>query len=487
MMTSKNLRIRAIAGRSLSALAAVLIALSTFPGCIEPPTFIAADGQGELPFEVVQTEVTDVAPFIEVTDVAEVSDVAVTDKGEGDSAPPDSDSGSDAPPEVVVPACSLDEECEDTNSCTSNRCEVGTCVAVPTNVGGGCDDGFACTVSDSCNAQGVCAGTIVVCDDGNPCTDDSCDPISGACMAPPGIDGQPCSQGLSCVEMCTAGVCGCGCPAADSLTLTFGSEVVPMTGTVVLNPFGDSYDTEFVSMPALGPLLCPADWVSTSGTPDQLGGYPTHIVWTRPCVAADAFSAAAVQYANAGGSYWHAKDAGLLSAGSKIQAVVAGATAEQALPGLHVVSVEPTSGACVMTQEVSLRANFPEETHMFLALSSTEPMRVERVELKVGDNPVAILTSPLDYHQGLVPAAGDVATMTVVNPCGGPITDALFGTATIQSWGITERSGTLWSVGFSGQTLGAMSIYDATLVSAGTCVDGSRTSVLSIVHVEHSL
>jgi predicted acyltransferase (DUF342 family) len=41
-----------------------------------------------------------------------------------------------------------------------------------------CDDRNACTGADTC-AAGICGGTPLRCDDGNVCTDDSCDPTTG--------------------------------------------------------------------------------------------------------------------------------------------------------------------------------------------------------------------------------------------------------------------------------------------------------------------
>jgi hypothetical protein len=65
---------------------------------------------------------------------------------------------------------------------------------------GGCDDGDPCTI-DTCNA-GVCIHTIAAgyscADDGNPCTFDQCD-NTGACVHPPKTgyscadDGNPCT------------------------------------------------------------------------------------------------------------------------------------------------------------------------------------------------------------------------------------------------------------------------------------------------------
>ncbi|HXU12100.1 MAG TPA: hypothetical protein VN898_09060, partial [Candidatus Binatia bacterium] len=74
-------------------------------------------------------------------------------------------------------------ECDDRNACTrGERCAVATdgaigCQAPSRN----CDDGLPCT-TDSCDPiTGDCVHAAVSCDDGNPCTVDACDPQTGAC------------------------------------------------------------------------------------------------------------------------------------------------------------------------------------------------------------------------------------------------------------------------------------------------------------------
>ena len=73
--------------------------------------------------------------------------------------------------------------CDDGNSCTVGSCNgVDGCSFAP--VDGPCDDDNVCTENDAC-ADGLCtAGTAVVCDDGDPCTKDTCDPVGG-CQSEP--------------------------------------------------------------------------------------------------------------------------------------------------------------------------------------------------------------------------------------------------------------------------------------------------------------
>jgi hypothetical protein len=72
-----------------------------------------------------------------------------------------------------------------------------------------CDDGDPCT-TDSCNAVGGCQHAPVVCNDGDACTTDSCNPLTGQCQYAP----LSCDDGNACngVETCSAGACVPGTP-----------------------------------------------------------------------------------------------------------------------------------------------------------------------------------------------------------------------------------------------------------------------------------
>jgi hypothetical protein len=75
--------------------------------------------------------------------------------------------------------------CTDGNACTINdRCAAGVCVGTVEADGTACTDGDACTDPDVC-MQGVClSGGPLVCDDGNACTIDSCQPDVGCVFSP---------------------------------------------------------------------------------------------------------------------------------------------------------------------------------------------------------------------------------------------------------------------------------------------------------------
>ena len=92
-------------------------------------------------------------------------------------------------------------ECDDDNPCTKDVCLLdGGCAHE--NIAGGCSDGDACTLDDSCE-EGVCVGgPAMACDDGNPCTADACK--QGKCLSAPQDapcdDGNACTDGDSCIE-----------------------------------------------------------------------------------------------------------------------------------------------------------------------------------------------------------------------------------------------------------------------------------------------
>ena len=97
--------------------------------------------------------------------------------------------------------------CTDANPCTLSKCDPvnGSCVAKPGNLP--CDDGNACSEGDGC-ADGICKPkTFILCDDGQLCTDDSCNTATGKCVFAPTT--KPCNDGSKCTanDLCTSGSC----------------------------------------------------------------------------------------------------------------------------------------------------------------------------------------------------------------------------------------------------------------------------------------
>jgi hypothetical protein len=118
--------------------------------------------------------------------------------------------------------------CDDGNACTTDVCKPESgCVYTPNE--GPCED------TDPCTDTGLCKGVVCllpdkVCpDDGDPCTDDVCDPGSGECGVPI-EDGGACEDGLPCTvfEVCVEGSCEgdpfepCTDPSAKTLCVLSG-------------------------------------------------------------------------------------------------------------------------------------------------------------------------------------------------------------------------------------------------------------------------
>jgi hypothetical protein len=154
--------------------------------------------------------------------------------------------------------------CDDGNACTlSDTCQGGTCRAgdavrceasdqchaggtcnpstgVCSNPikenGAACNDGNACTLSDTCQS-GTCAGSNpVTCTAPDAChAAGTCDPQSGTCSTPPPLaDGSPCSDDNACTagDVCQTGTCVAGspvtCAASDQCHLAGTCD--PQTG-----------------------------------------------------------------------------------------------------------------------------------------------------------------------------------------------------------------------------------------------------------------
>jgi len=98
-------------------------------------------------------------------------------------------------------------DCDDNNVCTEDSCDPATgCVYNPVGDGLPCPDGDACNGEEYCRA-GICiAGTELDCDDANPCTDDACNPYSG-CTHSPVAEGTDCSGGPCGPSSCRLGHC----------------------------------------------------------------------------------------------------------------------------------------------------------------------------------------------------------------------------------------------------------------------------------------
>jgi hypothetical protein len=157
-------------------------------------------------------------------------------------------------------SCVEDEDCDDGNPCTEDWCYsydpdapitcevVQRCGHLPeddgTSCGSGkvcvlgacienlcedvvCEDGNACT-DDTCDYEdGMCHFTSR-CDDGDDCTEDICNPLDGSCdSTTPAEDGTACGWYEGLLGMCSAGACVGPCDPGSNQIYPCPGEPVP--------------------------------------------------------------------------------------------------------------------------------------------------------------------------------------------------------------------------------------------------------------------
>ncbi|MBI5608256.1 MAG: hypothetical protein HY902_05195 [Deltaproteobacteria bacterium] len=167
------------------------------------------------------TAASDSAADDAAVDATATGDALADDAGAEDSAADDTagaDTPGDAEPSDTSTAdtgatCDSDSDCKPSGPCLVSTCAQGACAEAPMADGSVCSDGNACTTGDAC-ASGACvAGSPVNCSDGNACTDNGCDPTNGTCVTTP--NNLPCDDGNACTaqDVCKSGVCA-GAPTA---------------------------------------------------------------------------------------------------------------------------------------------------------------------------------------------------------------------------------------------------------------------------------
>src|SRR5207245_1301307 len=103
--------------------------------------------------------------------------------------------------------CTAADQCHAVGACDPAS---GACSSPAKPNGTPCDDGNACTQTDTCPA-GACVGANpVVCTAANQChTAGTCDPATGACSNPAKPNGTSCNDANACTQSdtCQAGAC----------------------------------------------------------------------------------------------------------------------------------------------------------------------------------------------------------------------------------------------------------------------------------------
>ncbi len=218
--------------------------------------------------------------------------------------------------------------CDDGNVCTDDSCDAASgCQHVDNSAG--CTDGSECTVSDTCQGGACVAGSALNCEDGNACTSDSCDAASGCQHLPiPGScsDNDPCTMG----DACSGGICLPGAPTACD-------DGYPCTGDSC-----DMAGCQHASLPAgtgcgagkscNGDALCAANdpvamaqlptGTFTMGSPDGTGNadeQPQHDV-TLSALAVDLHEVTVAQYA----AFYNSLDVGAKCAATNTTGMACG-------------------------------------------------------------------------------------------------------------------------------------------------------------------
>ncbi len=99
---------------------------------------------------------------------------------------PDVDVRPELEEDAPEPECRSNADCNDHNQCTNDVCRNGRCVH--SNVSGACEDGNPCTIGDLCMGGTCQPGVERSCADTLDCTEDYCNPNTGACEHEP-MDG----------------------------------------------------------------------------------------------------------------------------------------------------------------------------------------------------------------------------------------------------------------------------------------------------------
>jgi hypothetical protein len=181
-------------------------------------------------------------------------------------------------------------DCNDGNVCTTDGCDPGSgCVHVPNTLP--CVDGDACTTADRCAAGTCIGGPAASCDDGSPCTTDSCNPAVGCHHVP---NTNPCSDGNACTagDVCSGGACRTGPPlGCDDGNLCTTDSCDPASGCVhepnaLPCNDGDACTTGDTCQGGVcagrNPLYCGDDNPCTTDGCDPASGC-THVANTDPC------------------------------------------------------------------------------------------------------------------------------------------------------------------------------------------------------------
>jgi hypothetical protein len=183
-------------------------------------------------------------------------------------------------PIVGCQSCTTAGDCADGNPCTVDACNAGVCSNTPAANGTSCDDGTVCNGTETCQAGLCMPGTPLVCDDGNVCTADSCDAVTG-CIHTPTPGCQPCTVAADCADAnpCTTDACNGG--MCSNTAVANGTSCADAT---VCN---GAETCQAGTCTAGTPLVCDDGNACTTDSCDAVAGcLHTPIAGCTPCVTA---------------------------------------------------------------------------------------------------------------------------------------------------------------------------------------------------------
>ncbi len=192
-----------------------------------------ASGDSIVGDSIVGDSVVDGASEVAQTDAE--SDVATidvaTDEASADGAGEDAqDAGEtgDGGDDAAAQTCDIEGDCaKPSDPCMKATCVEGLCTAVARGEGAWCADG-GCILTGFCKDSVCEVWEAKSCDDGNPCTADTCEPSAGVCQHVASVaaacdDDNPCTVDDACDDAgaCLGGVNLCPC---DSFSDCFSKE-----------------------------------------------------------------------------------------------------------------------------------------------------------------------------------------------------------------------------------------------------------------------
>ena len=137
--------------------------------------------------------------------------------------------------------------CDDGNPCTTDSCDPASGCTKTADDGKLCDaDGDGCTAGDVCVGATCTPGKVVVCDNTNPCSKASCNSVSGKCVGKAAQDGVPCDDGTACTQsdVCKTGECLGKVVSCDDNNPCTGNSCDPVTGCSTTNLDGIACDDD---------------------------------------------------------------------------------------------------------------------------------------------------------------------------------------------------------------------------------------------------